>query len=197
MESQAPNGQGALVTVSRGKHYSDGLDLSYVLSELPDNDAKMAFLKRVDKLFARLLTFPMITVAAVNGHAFAGGMLLALCHDYRVGNQTKGFWCMTEINMGARLTPGFSMLINSKMPAALTSHMMITATRLDSKQMKQDWGIVHELGEGEAQVLEKAIKLAGSYADKGKQALGEIKQDVWWEAWNELCGNTPYRSSKM
>ncbi len=44
------------------------------------------------------MTFPLVTVAAVNGHAFAGGMLLALACDFRIMNSEKGMMSMNEVS---------------------------------------------------------------------------------------------------
>lgn len=65
VEKKAKGGPAALVTVGKGKHYSDGLDLTFVLG-LETNEDKIAFLKRVELLFHRLLVFPMPTIAAVS-----------------------------------------------------------------------------------------------------------------------------------
>ena len=46
------------------------------------------------------MTLPVPTVACINGHAFAGGCLLALAMDYRVMRTDAGFVCMNEIDMG-------------------------------------------------------------------------------------------------
>ena len=51
---------------------------------------------RVHRLFARVLAFPRITVAAINGHAFAGGGMLALAHDFRVMRSDRGYFCLPE-----------------------------------------------------------------------------------------------------
>jgi len=174
----------AIVTTSTGKHYSDGLDLSYVLS-IESVDEKIAFLKSVETLLYKLLTFPMITVAAVNGHAFAGGMLLALAHDYRISNEEKGFWCMSEIDIPSPLTPGYSALINSKLNAQTVAHMMITGARLNAKEMQANQ-VVWQTAKGEAAVLEEAVKLAAKYGVKSKSVMREIKEDVWWNAAKQL-----------
>lgn len=72
------NGAGALViTSSLPKFFSNGL--SPTVLGVP------GFFESVfDPVMYRLLTFPLVTIAAINGHAFAGGMILAFCCDYRV-----------------------------------------------------------------------------------------------------------------
>ena len=40
------------------------------------------------------------------GHAFPGGGFLSLAHDYRLMNQTRGFWCMNEVHLGLFLKDG-------------------------------------------------------------------------------------------
>lgn len=50
------------------------------------------------------MTFPLITIAAINGHCFAGGMLLALCCDYRLMTTGRGWMSMNEVSQpSARL----------------------------------------------------------------------------------------------
>ncbi len=74
VREQEDLGPAALITAGEGKFFSNGLDLEHALS-VPgffDN----YFLK----LLSRVLTFPIPTVAAINGHAFAGGFMFALAH---------------------------------------------------------------------------------------------------------------------
>ena len=89
----------ALVTVGTGKHYSNGFDLDF-LGALPRGDLE-AFMDRVLRLLTRLLTFPVPTVAAVNGHAFGIGAMLALAHDRRVMRADRGWFCLPEIDLGS------------------------------------------------------------------------------------------------
>ena len=73
---------GALVITGEGKFFSNGLDLEWMGSAPPGGAEDV--LRRVHALFARLLVFPTATVAAVNGHAFAAGAMLALaCSSFR------------------------------------------------------------------------------------------------------------------
>jgi enoyl-CoA hydratase/carnithine racemase len=68
------SGPAALVTTGEGKFYSNGLDMpTLAAAGKAGREGVAAVLGRVHRLFARVLAFPRITVAAMNGHAFAGG----------------------------------------------------------------------------------------------------------------------------
>jgi Delta3-Delta2-enoyl-CoA isomerase len=99
----------ALVTVGEGKFYGNGLDLDWVLSA---GAVGGAFVRRdFVALLVRMLTFPVPTVAALNGHTFAGACLFAMAHDYRLMRADRGFLCMNEIDLPAALSPPMAALL--------------------------------------------------------------------------------------
>ena len=57
--------------------------------------------------------YPMPTIALINGHAFAGGLMLAMFHDYRVMNPHRGYLCLNELDFGAPLRPPSMFLPSS------------------------------------------------------------------------------------
>src|SRR5207237_420200 len=64
-----------------------------------DSEGQRALVDGINRLFAGWYSFPRPVVCAVNGHAVAGGMILALCGDYRVGS-TEGKLGLTELRVG-------------------------------------------------------------------------------------------------
>ncbi len=107
----------ALVTMARGKFYSNGLDLDWVLAH---PDQRGAYIADVQALLARVLALPMPTVAAVTGHAFGAGAMLATAHDWRVMRADRGYYCFPEVYIRIPFTPGMAALIQAKLtPAAL------------------------------------------------------------------------------
>jgi enoyl-CoA hydratase/carnithine racemase len=78
---RAANGE-AIVLTGSGDAYSAGLDLKEVASL--DGLGMSLFLARLEALMEALYLYPGPSVAYVNGHAIAGGCLLALFCDYRV-----------------------------------------------------------------------------------------------------------------
>jgi enoyl-CoA hydratase/carnithine racemase len=75
----------------RGKFYSNGLDLAWMGTDGVD---AIAFVRTVHKLLGGCSASPRPTVAALNGHAFAGGGMLALAHDFAVMRADRGYFCL-------------------------------------------------------------------------------------------------------
>ena len=71
----ASDGASGLVLTARGKFFSNGLDVAELMQLPPD--AMKQFNRDLVRAFGRLVTLPVPSVAAVNGHAFAGGAVLA------------------------------------------------------------------------------------------------------------------------
>ena len=68
------------------------------------------------QLLTRLLTFPLPTMAVINGHTFAGGLFLALAHDFRTMRADYGFMCLSEINLDFPIPEGFTDFLRATLP---------------------------------------------------------------------------------
>ena len=84
----------AVVLTGREGFFSAGLDLK--VAPTLDADGQRGLVEGINAIFAGWYGFPRPVVAAVNGHAIAGGFILALCADYRVGS-TNGKYGVTEL----------------------------------------------------------------------------------------------------
>ncbi|XP_071957679.1 uncharacterized protein [Antedon mediterranea] len=93
----------ALIVTGNGKFFSNGLDLKW-MSESTLEDVNECVENYRDVLL-QILLFPMPTVAAINGHAFAGGAVLALAFDYRVMRKDRGWLCLPEIDLKLQFSP--------------------------------------------------------------------------------------------
>lgn len=92
----------AIITTGGGeKFYSNGLDLIWMMEiQRSYPDYLLTFIERWHNLMIRMLTCPVLTIAAVNGHAYAGGGILSMAHDLRIMREDRGYWCMNEAQMG-------------------------------------------------------------------------------------------------
>ncbi|GAA5982136.1 hypothetical protein JCM5350_003468 [Sporobolomyces pararoseus] len=135
---------------SKGKFFSNGLQLDLV---------KKGFWKdQYYKLLSRLLTFPLSTIAAVNGHAWAGGLTLSLACDWRVCRPDRTSMSMNELHFGAPLPAGMAAVLSLRLPTPVLSKVMLTAHRYDPKEALKD-GLVDEIVEepGSEKCIERAL----------------------------------------
>lgn len=168
-------GAKALVTTGEGKFYSNGLDLDWMGSVAAEDTAK--HIVRVHDLYKRMLTLPVITICALNGHGFAAGAMLALTHDYRVMRSDRGFFCLPEVDIQIPFTPMMSALIVARLPK-LTAHEAMTTGRRYTAEESKAAGIVHTTC-AEAEVLPTALGLANKYGGKPSHTLAAIKREAY------------------
>jgi Delta3-Delta2-enoyl-CoA isomerase len=173
---EAADGPRALVTTGDGKFYSNGLDLDW-LASAPDRAGE--YLAAVYRLLGRMLGFPALTVAAVNGHAFGAGALLAAAHDIAVMREDRGYWCMPEADLGLPLSAQFLSVLTAKLPARAVQQAVMTGRRFCGPEAVAA-GIVHESAAA-AQVLPSAVTIAAGLAAKDRRTVAEHKRLLYGE----------------
>lgn len=120
------DGAQGLVTTAGGKFYSNGLDLEWLGTH---TDQGQWYIGRVHQLLARMLTLPLPTAAAVVGHAFGAGAMLAVAHDFRVMRADRGYFCFPEVDIRIPFNPGMAALIQSKLAPRAAVASMTTGRR--------------------------------------------------------------------
>jgi enoyl-CoA hydratase/carnithine racemase len=164
----------ALLTRARGKIWSNGLDLEWMAGQ---GEGAMSFLGEVHRLLARVLELGVPTVAAIQGHAFAAGAMLALAHDERVMRADRGFFCLPEVDIRIPFTPGMNALITARLPARSAHEAMTTGRRYGGSDALLA-GIV-EAAVAEAEVLPTALARAAELVGKDPETLRTIKQRLY------------------
>lgn len=167
----------ALVTCASGKAWSLGLDLDW-MGENPDQVGP--FLVAVHELLARMLVFPVPTVAALQGHTFAAGAMLALAHDFRVMREDRGYFCFPEIDIRIPFTAGMGALIQSKLAHRVAHESMTTGRRYGGADAAA--ANIVDSAVADAEVLSTAIEIARALAGKDGRTLGTIKQHMYTRA---------------
>ena len=139
-----------MITTGEGKFYSNGLDVSWLtaLAQAGRRDDVVAGLEEIGSVSARIMAFPIPTIAAINGqyilfhgiysnnnstqklmvisivllywncgiyrflgHSYAFGAVLSLCHDYRIMQTGRGWWCLNEVHNGLAFVPATQAVI--------------------------------------------------------------------------------------
>lgn len=174
-EVERSSGPAALVTVGEEKFYSNGLDLDWMSGD--GRDEARTFVADVLALLGRVLLFPVPTVAAMNGHAFAAGGMLALAHDFRVMRADRGYFCLPEVDIGLPLAPGMTALIKSRLPKDAFRDAILTGARIGGGDAAKR-GIVDEAVAG-PDVLPRAIARAAALAAKDRTIYGALKRGMY------------------
>jgi enoyl-CoA hydratase/carnithine racemase len=172
-EVEASTGPAALVTTGTGNFYSNG----FALEQIIEDGTIGAVIPEALRLFARFLRLPVYTVAALNGHVFAAGAMLAMTHDARVMRADRGFWCLPEADMGVPLAPGMTALIAARLPVATAHQAIMTAHRWGGEDAVSA-GIVDE-AVAEDQVLARAVELATARADTSREATTALRVGLY------------------
>ncbi|MCO5992239.1 enoyl-CoA hydratase/isomerase family protein [Actinoallomurus rhizosphaericola] len=173
-ELESAEGPRALVTIGTGKFFSNGLDLEWLTA---NPDRFEPYLDRVHAVFARFLTLPMPTVAALNGHAFAAGAMLALTHDQAVMRSDRGYFCLPEVDLGLSFTPGMAALIQARLPRAIAHEAMLTGRRYAAPDACEASIVQRHVPE--AEVLPTAVAMAAPLAAKDGATVGRIRTAMY------------------
>ncbi|MCP3910833.1 MAG: enoyl-CoA hydratase/isomerase family protein [Actinomycetia bacterium] len=182
-EIDKSSGRAALVTLSAdAKFFSNGLDLDWISSrgEHPGGDRR-AFNSEVMALFARLITLPIPTVCALNGHAFGAGLMIALCHDVRVMNVERGFLCANEVELGFAIPEPELALFRHKIPMPAFFETVQLARRWTGPDALEA-GVVQATAAPD-KVRETALTMAGDLLRLAgnREVFGWMKERIYGE----------------
>lgn len=191
-EVEASDGPAALVTTSSSdKFFSNGLDLEWISTKGEHRGGdRSVFGAEFMALMGRIITLPVPTVAAINGHAFGAGFMAALCHDVRIMRADRGFVCANEMQLGMVIPRPELALFRHKLPA----HVFFETVQLARRWAGPDAlvaGIVSQTA-GAEDLLAAARQRASDLAPLGanRAAFGAQKESIFGEnsALNEPHG---------
>jgi enoyl-CoA hydratase len=151
---------GAVVITGSGSIFSAGVDLHRLLA---GGAAYLdRFLPALTAACERLLAFPRPLVAAVNGHALAGGWIFACAADYRVVAAGRAKLGVPELQVGVPFPPAALETLRLHTPPHLLDRM-IFACRTFTVDEAAALGLVEEVVDGEA-LADRALAVAAAMA---------------------------------
>jgi enoyl-CoA hydratase/carnithine racemase len=196
-EVESSTGPAALVTLSGNeKFFSNGLDLDWVSApdEHPQGGDRKVFGDEFMTLMGRLITFPMPTIAAINGHAFGAGFMSALCHDVRIMRADRGFICANEMQLGMAIPRPELALFRHKLPMNVFFETVQLARRWTGPAAL-DAGIVQHVTDLDTlreQALQRATELAPLAAKR--EVYGAQKENLFGA---DAAINQPHGAAHM
>jgi len=162
-----------LLFIGDGDAFSAGLNLKEVASlDAPGMDA---FLDRLETFFRLIWLYPGPTVAAVNGHAIAGGCIMAMCCDRVIATSNpKARIGLNEVAIGLRFPPGLLNFVRATVnPQHLTE--IALGAGLHSPADAARLGLVHAVSDDPEATARQAL---ASLAKHPKAAYAAAKHDL-------------------
>ena len=170
-EALASKGPAALVTSSsNAKFFSNGLDLDWRRQEGDgEGGDKSVFGDEFFSLMSKLITFPMPTLCAINGHGFGAGFMMALSHDVRMMRADRGYLCANEIQIGMTIPDAELSLFRHKMSGSAFFDTVQLARRWTGPDAKAA-GFVQDVSDMDSllnKTIDRAHQLAPLGANRG------------------------------
>jgi enoyl-CoA hydratase len=170
----------AVVLAGRDGFFSGGADLKAVPSYGPAQRHEMVH--GINRMVIQAYALRCPVVAAVTGHAIAGGLILALCADYRIAS-TTGRYGLTEIKVGVPYPQAAMIAVRSEL-APHAARRLAFGNRLIEADRCVELGVFDEALTADA-VLDRAIEVAAE--------LGAMPADVYAMTKAAMRGDTVVR----
>jgi enoyl-CoA hydratase len=164
----------AVVLTGQGRMFCAGVDLKRLSDGGPDY--VRAFLPALHKLYDAVFFHPKPVIAAINGHAIAGGAILATCADRRIMAERAGRIGVTELLVGVPFPSLAFEVLRFAVPSRYLPEFTLTGATYDTDEaMERGW--IDETSEPE-ELLDDAIAVAQEMADVSPPAFAQTKEQL-------------------
>jgi len=165
-----------IITSSDKKNWSLGIDLEWITGAMKNNETQTIkdFMYGLNQAFERVLLFPMPVIAAINGHAFGDGTILACACDFRFMKADRGFFCFPEIDINIPHLPGMLAIIKKAMPYYALEDLVFSGKKAVAAELEANH-VIRKACENEEALMQEALAFAKSF-NKGRAIFSETKK---------------------
>ena len=165
-----------IITSSDRKNWSLGIDLKWIAQAMAEKDfpAIREFMYGMNRVYRRVLLYPLPVIAAINGHAFAAGAILACACDFRFMKSDRGFFCFPEIDISIPFLPGMLAIVGKAIPYDKLEELVLTGKRTVAAELEAHHIIVKTC-ENEEALMQEAMTFAKTF-NKKRPIFAEMKK---------------------
>ncbi|MFA5401054.1 MAG: enoyl-CoA hydratase/isomerase family protein [Dehalococcoidia bacterium] len=157
------------------KIWCNGMDLDWLVPAIGRKDPDVEkFFETQDRVYRRFTFYPMNTVAALTGHAFAGGAILACSFDFLYMRADRGFLCFPEVDLNIPFLPYMDALIKRTLPSTKVREAQLTGKRYTAVELEKI-NVVRKACSSADETVKEAVAFAKSL-NKGRGIVGEMKK---------------------
>jgi enoyl-CoA hydratase/carnithine racemase len=168
-----------IITSDDPKNWSQGIDLQWITTAMERNDLQgiRDFMYGLNRMFKRMLLYPMPVIAALNGHAFGDGSIMACACDFRFMKADRGFFCFPEIDIDIPFLPGMLAIMEKAIPNYKLQELALTGKKTGAPELEAAHVITKSCKNAE-ELMELTLLFAKSFTKK-RPIFGEIKKRMY------------------
>jgi len=165
-----------VITSSDEKSWSLGVDTDWLIPAMKAKKADeiRGFMYDMDDIFKTLLSFPIPVIAAINGHAFGNGAILACACDFRFMRADRGFFCFPEVDLSIPFLPGMIAFVKKAIPYYRFNEMKLTGRRATASELADDH-VIEKASKDYNSLLTDVMHFAATF-DKKRAIFAEHKK---------------------
>jgi len=167
-----------VVTSSHEKIFCNGIDLDWLAPFIQkgDKESTTAFFYTLNELLKRILLYPMPTIAAISGHAFAGGAIMSCAFDFRFMRSDRGYFCFPEVDLGVPFLPGMIAIVGKAVPIYKFEEMQYTGKRVTAEECEAHHIVLKACHRDE--LMDEALSFAKGLK-KRREIMAEMKKRLY------------------
>ncbi|XP_047328376.1 enoyl-CoA delta isomerase 1, peroxisomal-like [Impatiens glandulifera] len=163
VRSESSGSSSALITKATGKFFSNGLDLDWARRNTDHTTTFADRLRQISikfrSLVRDLISLPLPTIAAVTGHAVAGGLVLVLCHDYVLMRKDRGLLYMSELDIGFKVPAWLGVLMKCKLGSGIGPRAVVMKAVKLTAVAAANMGIVDSVHGNAEETVDAGVEL--------------------------------------
>lgn len=181
-----------VLTSSDPKNFCLGVDLGWMMKRQQENDFEgmSKWLTRNGDVFKAMLMSPVPTIAAITGHAFGNGAMLAGACDFRFMRADRGFFCLPEIDLGIQFSPSMIEWMKRIMPYHLFIKMKWSGEKVGAKLLEEHNVILKACADID-ETMKEAIAFAKTF-NKSRNTLAEMKRRTYKHIVDKMENEDPH-----
>ncbi|WP_457552383.1 enoyl-CoA hydratase/isomerase family protein [Desulfobacula sp.] len=165
-----------ILTSTDEKNFSQGIDVEWLGHKMneQDFDSVKSFMYGMNGIFKRILFMPVPVIAAINGHAFGNGAMLACACDFRFMKKDRGFFCFPEVDISIPFLPGMIEFVRKAIPEYKFNEMILSGKRLAAQELENSHVIIKASADKEG-LIKDTMAFARTFIKK-RGIFGELKK---------------------
>lgn len=171
-----PSVSSVVIASNDPKNWSQGIDLTWIMSAYGEKRFQEIkdFMYGLNRMFTRILLLPMPVIAAIGGHAFGDGAIMACCCDFRFMRADRGFFCFPEIDISIPFMPGMLAIVKKAFPYYKLEEAAFSGKRYGGAELERHHVVVKASADQEA-LMTDALAFAATF-NKKRPIYGEMKK---------------------